>query len=111
MIRSKMFDNMAFDVIYDGISYFIVLIILPLAILGFCTYRLVKTLKARKNQTFSGFQQSKEDVTLSLVIVVIIYTLCQLPNPFRHVWTYFDDDIRCGSTYYVFAALHSLQFM
>ena len=35
---------------------------------------------------------------MALVIVIIIYALCQIPNPSRHIWTLFNP-------YYAFAYL------
>ena len=103
--RAKWSDNYAYNILYDLISYFTVLAIIPLCILTFTTYKLIRTLresKKKKMTTTTSLQNSKEDITLSLVIVVIIYAVCQIPNPTRHIWTLFDDENFCGSSYYAF---------
>ena len=102
--KAKWSDNYVYDILYDLISYFMVLALIPLIILTFTTYQLIRVLREslKKRMTLTATQKSKEDITLSLVIVVIIYAICQIPNPTRHIWTLFDPEIFCGSSYYAF---------
>ena len=49
--------------------------------------------------------KSREDVTLSLVIVVLTYIVCQLPNPCKTFFYVTDQNLECGSVYHVFVPL------
>ena len=53
---------------------------------------------------------NKEDVTFALVVVVIVFMICQLPNPLRRVVELFLDpvDMLCGTPYFYFAPLTGL---
>ena len=41
-------------------------------------------------------------MTRSLVIVVVVYMMCQIPNPCRTIFYALTDDLGCGSVYYIF---------
>ena len=102
--KAKWSDNYVYDILYDLISYFMILALIPLIVLTFTTYQLIRTLREsqKKKTTMTVSQNLKEDITLSLVIVVLIYAICQIPNPTRHIWTLFDPENFCGSSYYAF---------
>ena len=107
IVQAHWSKNKYFHYFYETVLYFMVLIILPLGTLSFTTFHLTKALKKshkmKKSTTLhTASQNSKEDVTLSLVIVVIIYAFCQLPSPVRRIWTRFDGDLKCGGSYYIF---------
>ena len=46
--------------------------------------------------------KAREDVTLSLVIVVITYVICQIPNPCRAFFIMTTENLGCGSPYNIF---------
>ena len=65
------------------IAYYLLGYVIPLSILVFTTYKLIKSLKElhdRKKEMTSS-KGGKDEVTMSLIIVVIVFTLCQLTNP------------------------------
>ena len=65
------------------IAYYLLGYVPPLSILVFTTYKLIKSLKElrdRKKEMTSS-SGGKDEVTMSLIMVVIVFTLCQLTNP------------------------------
>ena len=106
--RAEWSKHSAHDIFYDLICYFLVLTIMPLGILTYSTFHLIKSLTEAQNKKMSiqvVNYKSREDGTLALIIVIIIYTLCQIPNPSRHIWTLFNPSSKCGYPYYAFAYL------
>ena len=76
---------------YHGVSFYIVIYIIPLILLATLTYKLLRAIrKARKKRaglvsseaaTNSG--KSDDDVTISLVAVVCVFCFTQIHNPIR----------------------------
>lgn len=83
-------STFSFKVGYMVIAYYILIYIIPLSILVFTTYQLIKSLKRLRDRkaemTGAGGAGGgkKDEVTLSLITVVIVFTVCQLTNPVRH---------------------------
>ena len=90
----------AYSLGYKIISYYIFVYIVPLSLIIFATYQLIKDLKlaqAKKKRIFSKGSR-RESVTLSLVVVVIIFLICNALNPIRRILdTYVlpDDSDQC----------------
>ena len=75
--------SFSYRVGYMVIAYYLLGYVIPLSILVFTTYKLIKSLKElhdRKKEMTSS-KGGKDEVTPSLIIVVIVFTLCQLTNP------------------------------
>ncbi len=114
--RAEWSETKMYDIFYDVVAYYTVLIILPVGILMFCTFKLIRALhESRRLRDSMAMQdvaskKSTEDVTLSLIVVVIIYVLCQILSPSRHIFCLFDmdshmDSLACGSVYFVFNSI------
>ena len=77
--------NATYKLIYKEILYSIFIYALPLALLGFLTLSLclaiAKRTKKRSEMTRSA--RDKQQITLALVSVVIVFVVCQLFNPVR----------------------------
>ena len=76
--------SFSYRVGYMVIAYYLLGYVIPLSILVFTTYKLIKSLKElqdRKKEMTSSSKGGKDEVTMSLIIVVIVFTLCQLTNP------------------------------
>ena len=69
---------------------------------GYTTFQLVRVLRESRRKRQGMTTKSREDVTLSLVIVVITYIVCQLPNSCRAFFYVTDQKLECGSVYHVF---------
>ena len=80
-----------YNLIYKVLIYYVFIYVIPLSLLIFCTSKLIKSLKdskKRKEKMTSTKQRTENkekdmDFTKSLVIVVIIFIICQLFNPIR----------------------------
>ncbi len=100
---------------YNVALYYLVIYILPLCILCFCTYRLVKSLREtfKKRQEMTRSSRDSADITTSLVVVVVVYILCQFTNPIRRIWVEAVPKSQqgCGHGYYYYNVLSSLPVM
>ena len=77
----------AYSLGYRIIVYYIFVYALPLSIIIFATYHLIKDLKLVQAKKLKNTSKSKksENITLSLVIVVIIFLICNILNPIRRI--------------------------
>ena len=69
---------------------------------GYTTCHLVRILRESRKKRKRMTTKSREDITLSLVIVVITYIICQLPNPCRAFFYVTNQNLECGSVYYIY---------
>ena len=72
-----------FFYVYDTICLLIFLLVLPILTLTVITIRLVKAMNAHRRmqlERHSRSQQNDSNVTFSLVIVVIVFIVCQVPT-------------------------------
>ena len=75
-------SNKDYLIIYNNAMYMIFLLILPLIILTILNVRLIKALNAlrqKRQQMQSARQQQDNNVTFVLIIVVLVFTVCQAP--------------------------------
>ena len=69
--------------VYDTIFLLIFLLLLPILTLTVITIRLIKAMTAHRNMQLemqSRSQQNDSNVTFALVIVVIVFVVCQVPT-------------------------------
>ncbi len=97
----------AYTIGYAVVSYGITLIFIPLPILCFTTYHLVRIVKQARETRLRVMRhserlKSREDITLSLVVVVIVYTICQLPVPLRYFILLFTHKSHFCSLFWIF---------
>ena len=77
-----------YNIIYTFVFYKIVNMAMPLAILTVLNIRLMKALKTihrNRMQMLSRREQHDNNATFVLVIVVVVFVLCQLPDFIFHV--------------------------
>ena len=77
----------AYSLGYKIIVYYFFVYLVPLSLIIFATYHLLKDLKvvqAKKIKTTSKSKKS-ENISLSLGIVVIIFLICNILNPIRRI--------------------------
>ncbi len=74
--------------IYPSVLYNMALYVVPLTTIGFCTYKIVRSLaEARKRrQEMTTASRDEHEITFSLVIVVIVFVVCQLTLPVHRIW-------------------------
>ena len=90
---------------YYVISYYIIVWIIPFIIIFFATYYLIINLnKATEKRKEMGKESASEKVNLSLIMVVVIFFICNLTNPMRRMLRKFilpeDSDICPGFYFY-----------
>ena len=87
---SKFGASYSFHMGFMVIAYYLFIYIIPLSILMFTTCQLIRSLKKvkdKKKGMTSSHSKSRDEITLSLVVVVVIFAVCQLANPVN-IFTY-----------------------
>ena len=99
--------------IYDTICLLIFLLVLPILTLTVITTRLIKAMKAHRRMQLemqSRSQQNDGGVTFALVIVVIVFIVCQVPTfvdyALGEVLPY--EAFDCGSVMFYFGGIVDL---
>ncbi len=91
--KSQWAKGETYNLTYKVILYYIFIYVIPLSILVFCTYKLIvslKRVKEKKLEISSKNTDKGSDFTLSLIIVVIVFIICQIFNPIRRfLYDYF----------------------
>lgn len=104
-----------YQIYYNAVSFYIVVYVIPIGTLIFLTYRLIVSLRkfyARREQVTSA-GRAENDLTKTLVVVVIVFMTCQVLNPIRRlllaVLPMNQQD--CGSVFSVFSPLTAIGIM
>ena len=99
----------SYKVFYSVVLAYMVNYILPMMALIYMTTCLIRALsqaRSKRTSNTSKSQASKEDLTLSLIIVVIIFIICQSIGPIRRIlmWIYdpYRTAIQCGGPLFYF---------
>lgn len=100
-------------IIYGNVFYMIFLLILPLLVLTILNVRLINALNAWKKkraelQTMR--QQQDNNVTFVLIIVVLVFTVCQAPALVNQIlWNVLPDHARfCGGFQFYFQRISNM---
>ena len=105
-----------YNLTYKVIIYYVFIYVIPLSLLIYCTSQLIKSLKNTKkkkenmtaNKQKSDNKEKDMDFTKCLIIVVIIFIICQLLNPVRRfLYDYFLEryQTKCPYFYHYFFLL------
>ena len=86
-VRKTTFSsNQIYNLIYHNIMYFLVMYIIPLAMLVVLNYKLTRALKYRKQRhrnmvaaVHDAQSRSEDDITTILVAIVLVFLICQTP--------------------------------
>ena len=84
---TKLGSSEVFGYFYNVALYYIVIYVIPfsgLIYMSVCLAKAIKDAKAKRAQ-MTRAKKDEHDLTLSLVIVVIVYMICQILNPIRRV--------------------------
>jgi len=108
--------NEMYRIIYYNILYAVLMLAVPLIALSGLNVRLIRALTAlrRKRAEMQGPKTSTtsqdSNVTLVLVIVVLVFTVCQTPALVTQLmWSVLADDARsCGGLQYYFGRISNL---
>ena len=89
--------------VYDVGLYYIIIYVVPFTALTYMTIRLMRVLqKSRKtHQIMTKAKKEENDLTFTLVIVVLVYMVCQIMNPIRRGLSMGlpAEDLACGKPY------------
>ena len=101
-------DNTVYRIVYANVMYFLVMHGGPLVCLSFLNVNLIVALKRRQQKRAAmGKGGLQQDITLVLVVVICVFTLCQTPTFVDHIlWTVLDESLRtCGHWHYYYTAV------
>jgi len=109
-------NNNLYRIVYYNILYAVLMLALPLITLSGLNVRLIRALTAlrRKRAEMQGPKTSASsqdsNVTLVLVIVVLVFTVCQTPALVTQLmWSLLSDEAReCGGLQYYFRNISNL---
>ena len=98
---------------YKTAAYYTVMYFVPLAFLIYFTACLIKTVKKAKKRRseMTGKESSANDTTWTLIVIVLVFLICQIWEPIRKILESFwpnPQDRECGSVYFYYTELPSL---
>ena len=105
--------NHLYNIIYQNICYTAFMLIIPLLTLTLLNIRLISALKEihkRRAEMQSMRQQQDNNVTFVLIIVVLVFTICQAPALVTQIcWTVLPETARrCGGFQYYYSRVSNL---
>ena len=87
--ESKLAENTVYQIVYKNVAYFLIMFLIPLIMLIILNYKLILALretKRRRAQLHCTQQsRSEDDITLMLIVVVLVFIVCQTPALFTQV--------------------------
>ncbi|ELU08007.1 hypothetical protein CAPTEDRAFT_187736 [Capitella teleta] len=102
-------ENKFYSVLYSLVAYYTLNYIGPIACLSYMTFALIRALRKirRTRQNMIGSSSNKDEVTLSIVIVVVISIFCYILGPLRKtlIEIYPDPkENKCGGVIFYYSA-------
>lgn len=112
IVKRNFAEQTFYSFVYDVLLYHIFMYALPLVILGLLSYRLrVVVVEARRRrQLITSTQAHRQDLTASLLAVVIVFMLCQITAPLRRLLIEIlpDSEQQCPNFLYFIGDVNSL---
>lgn len=95
-------DDNTYAYVYRIVLYNLVVLVIPIPALLFFTVRMIQGLKESRKRVQKEATHPRENVTLALVLVIVVYMVCQIPIPVRRLLkeVLVDTSSRCPSTIY-----------
>ena len=83
-IISNLAKNKIYQILYGNVLYFLVMFLIPLTTLIILNYKLINVLRETKQkraamQSVDHGSRSEEDITLTLIVVVLVFIITQTP--------------------------------
>ena len=105
--ETELADQLAYQLGYYTVLSYLLQYIVPFCLLIVFTFKLVKVLvqARKKRQEMTRSKRDENGITKSLIGVVLVFMVCQLPAPTRRVLQEFTterEQRRCGSPFYYF---------
>ena len=86
---SKVGDNFWYQLLYKNIAFYLLVFIIPLGTLTVLSYKLFKALEVHRRKRdkllFTLHQRKEDNTTFALVVIVVIFLLCQTPTMFQRL--------------------------
>ena len=116
---TALMKNRGYKLWYLGVSFYVVIYVIPLILLAIFTYRLVKAVReARKkraqlvsSESATNSRKVNDDVTVSLVAVVGVFCFTQIHNPIRRTLESFavsKDELGCPNFMFYYSEINAL---
>ena len=120
-VPTKLGASLGYKLYYNIVAYYVVFYMIPLSILLVLTTRLhraIMSARARRMEMTSSLRtgatsgdkvRHDDSVTVTLVAVVVVFMVCQIPNPIRRTLNAYLSAPRkdCGTAYfYVHRLVH-----
>ena len=109
IVTNSFAKTKAYTVFYSIVAWQTVTYILPIGALCYMTLGLIRALRQstmKRQNTVSISQRAKEEMTLSLIVVVVISIICQSFAPIRRilmgVYAQYGSSIQCGGPLFYF---------
>jgi hypothetical protein len=111
--RREFAKDKTFEYVYKVFLYYLLIYVIPLGLLIYFTTRLWLSLRQmqKKRDEMTSKSRDKADLTFSLVIVVIVFIICQMTNPLRRILAVLyplRSQRDCGSLYFYYTPISTL---
>ena len=99
--KTVLASSVIYKYLYRIVLYYCITYLMPLSLLVYFTVRLCTNLRAmnKKRQEMTKKAKERSDLTFSLVVVVVVFIICQLPNPIRRLLYVIHGPFRMGCGY------------
>ena len=114
---SKLGRNRIYQVVYGSIMYSLVFLLVPLVTLILLNWKLIKALRMTKkkraqllNSDTHNNTKSEDDITLTLIIVVMVFVICQTPALLTQILLSIlnDRQKRCPNSFFYYERLSDM---
>lgn len=101
--------NSNYQIYYSGVFFYVIIWAIPFISLTFLTQRLIVSLKQfhARREVMSSAGKADNDLTVTLVVVVVIFMICQVLNPIRRLLVGImpNDRASCGPIHWVYTPI------
>jgi hypothetical protein len=97
---TKLGSNKTFGYVYNVGLYYVVVYLIPFSALFFMVIKLIKAfeISKEKRRKMTKAKRDENDLTFTLVIVVIVFMFCQIFNPIRRAISLAQPALRSACT-------------
>lgn len=102
-------DSRLYQIIYSNVLYFPVMYILPLTVLAFLNYRLMRAMNGlrERKQSLTGHRVKDDHVTLIVIVIVCVFLVSQTPALINQLfWALLlQPERRCGKFHFYYTKI------
>ena len=117
--KTALMKSHTYKLWYHGVSFYIVIYVIPLILLATLTYKLVRAVREARqkraelvsSEAATNSRKSDEDVTVSLVAVVCVFCFTQIHNPIRRTLEFFvvsQKELGCPHSMFYYIEINTL---